>query len=395
MDHVASDITPSVDGVPQAGIWYYTDGDGTTTSRYTSVGAAVQAGQTVILNAPSGAWVTTVGAVDSPALVNQAVTNGSTVRPTFLSRTVNGTAWTLIFSEAVDREAPAISATGSTTGAITLTPVSGDGTDTHIYSGTAVVNGETVTFTSASGAWSSVATGALTAAVTGGAVTNSTPPWTPSLLPDILRDGTYGPSWNFTDAGATTPCGIGDGIYTDVDRAAVNNLVQATGGMQPTLQQVSGHYCGRFDGIDDFIEKSLLTIPQPYTLAARCRFAADTSGDNEVIVSTAGAGLLYRSAAGVVQEFGGGVIPGRVVLGGEYITVVALFDGASGYIRINGTQYDGNSGAVAGNAITLGGIPGGGFGLAPVDIFADVVVGGALSAPDLALLETYLDSQSA
>lgn len=88
---------------------------------------------------------------------------------------------------------------------------------------------------------------------------------------------TAGPSWCFTDAGATVPCGDTDPVYTWVDRSGnARNLSQATLASRPTLRLVSGKWYVRTDGIDDQMRTSAFAYAQPNTFFSVFSTSAST-----------------------------------------------------------------------------------------------------------------------
>jgi hypothetical protein len=75
-------------------------------------------------------------------------------------------------------------------------------------------------------------------------------------------DGVYirSPQFCFTDAGATTPCGVGDSVYTWVDATAnARTLTQATSSLRPTYQ-ADGVF---FDATDDRMLSASGAFPTP------------------------------------------------------------------------------------------------------------------------------------
>lgn len=77
--------------------------------------------------------------------------------------------------------------------------------------------------------------------------------WSPADLPGLAAWYTAGPTWCFADAGATTPCGDGDPIYTWTDQSGNGyTLTQATLAYRPILYDLGGGlWCATFDGVDD------------------------------------------------------------------------------------------------------------------------------------------------
>lgn len=100
-----------------------------------------------------------------------------------------------------------------------------------------------------------------------------------------------GPTWCFTDAGATTQCGDGDPVYTWVDRSGnARNLTQATLSLRPTLRLVSGKWVVRFDGVDDFMTFAT-------SVTGITGFVAGYLGKKNVAAAVSGGIVLYGSAS--------------------------------------------------------------------------------------------------
>lgn len=79
--------------------------------------------------------------------------------------------------------------------------------------------------------------------------------WTPASLSGLAAWFTAGPSWCFTDAGGTVPCGDGDPVRVWKDRSGnARDLSQATSGNRPTLRNNAGAWEVRQDGVDDYFD---------------------------------------------------------------------------------------------------------------------------------------------
>lgn len=71
------------------------------------------------------------------------------------------------------------------------------------------------------------------------------------------------PQFCFTDAAATTPCGVGDAVYTWLDASGNGrHMTQATSGNRPTYR-ADGVL---FDAVDDWMRSASAAFPAPSTL---------------------------------------------------------------------------------------------------------------------------------
>jgi hypothetical protein len=79
--------------------------------------------------------------------------------------------------------------------------------------------------------------------------------WTPAALSDPAAWYTAGPTWCFSDAAGTIPCGDGDPIYVWNDRSGnAVTMTQATLAKRPVLTALGGGlWAATFDGVDDGI----------------------------------------------------------------------------------------------------------------------------------------------
>jgi len=105
--------------------------------------------------------------------------------------------------------------------------------------------------------------------------------WTPAAITNL----TYfvpGPSTCFTDAGGTTPCGVGDGVYTMVSSYGPSvTLQQATSGARLILRQDAGgkYYLEGANGRSMTSTGTYTTAAnQPFVLPWAGRIGADVNG---------------------------------------------------------------------------------------------------------------------
>lgn len=176
---------------------------------------------------------------------------------------------------------------------LVLTYSAGDGSASYTYTaGRAAVAGESTTLSYAPGTVQSLA-GAPLAGFTGQAVGDATAYNPLADTPDFLLE--MGPTWCFSDAGGTVPCGVGDPIRVFKDRSGhTRNFSEATAGLRPTLQKTGGgKWFARFDGVDD------VAILSPYAGSA----AVGSLTAAAVVLQAAGSfPALTSSAAAIIDN---------------------------------------------------------------------------------------------
>ncbi len=73
--------------------------------------------------------------------------------------------------------------------------------------------------------------------------------WNPTALPGIVLRVVADPAYCFSDSGGTTPCGVGDSIYTwKLANDTSKKFQQATSGRRPVLRQSGSVYYAEFAG---------------------------------------------------------------------------------------------------------------------------------------------------
>jgi len=239
---------------------------------------------------------------------------------------------------------------------------------------------------------------------------NAAAAWTPLSLASLLAwwSSDYG---LYEDAAGTTPAtDDGDVVGQQADRATVGpyNATQGTTGNKPTLQNAAGDLVNglpaiRGDGLDNYLATTLVP-PASGTLAVSFRFKAGNIkyflGSFKVATSQ----RCYLSVNGSGQ-LGGGIgtqnhiatIFDPVALVNDSIYVAALaWDGSNVVLRKNGVPV---YGPAAQDGTTNNGLA---FYLYAMnsdgmvnpstlsDLVDIVVCNAALSAADLANLETYM-----
>ena len=155
--------------------------------------------------------------------------------------------------------------------------------------------------------------------------------WTPASLSGLAAWFTAGPSWCFTDAGGTVPCGDGDPVRVWKDRSGnARDLSQATSGNRPVLRSVSGRWWVQFDGVDDGLELSGFAPGSAATIA----IAHNTTGDGSFLGVEGGAVFQCRigqSAANELSTYDGGNNPQS-----DALSTARGSNTASGYV-LSGT----------------------------------------------------------
>jgi len=246
-------------------------------------------------------------------------------------------------------------------------------------------------------------------------------PFTPLVLFAAGEQGVwYDPSdlsTMFQDTGGTTPVtATGQSVALIRDKSGRgNHASQATASQRPTLQQdASGRYYLSFDGVDDGLATANIafTASDKIMLAAGVRKLSDAvSGvvleTSAVWASNAGAfGLFAPSSSAANYGFAsrGSGVGGSTIQAGfaspNTSVLVGLGDIANDRadLRINGTQY--------GNATLDQGT--GNYGTYPLYIgrragtsapfngrlYGAIVRGGAVTADQLAQVETWLNAKT-
>lgn len=155
----------------------------------------------------------------------------------------------------------------------------------------------------------------------------------------------------------------------------------------------NGHPIFRFDGTDDVLSKAM-SIAQPLTvglfLAKRSTGFAVNRG---IICGTGFGGLIYAEADSperwALYSGTGSVFDGNIDT--SFHTIIAVFNGASSLIRVDGSETTGNPGIVGYvTPITIGSntdSPSGTY--SDVDVGEVVICNAALSAGNITDLEAY------
>lgn len=172
--------------------------------------------------------------------------------------------------------------------------------------------------------------------------------FTPALLPSLTRWFPFGPSWDFTDAGGTTPCGPGDLIRVAKPAAGSSsiNATQGTSGQRPTLDGGAGTWAGLFDGVNDQLGIAATGQPAPpWTIAAWTNYAALNGA--AVSMTWTGAQTYLLAGAGAYQfqitGVGGAMASGGTPAAGVWTHLVGTFDGSTMNLYVNGVLVGTNT----------------------------------------------------
>ena len=221
------------------------------------------------------------------------------------------------------------------------------------------------------------------------AVLSAAPPlWSPASLSPVVWL-TAGPTWCFTDAGATTPCGDGDLIYTWVNRGSGGNFVQATSGLRPTLRSTGGRWHAEFDGSNDQIRSASAGLGSlPLTLAMRLARLSATGGYN--VFASSDSNMNACGIDNVQKQFlyGSTGFERTCTYDTSFHTWTFQANGASSLVRQDGSQLGavGTSDAIFAtmNVSTNG-------TLYYQQNYAGIIgVASSLSASEMSLVEAYL-----
>jgi len=224
-------------------------------------------------------------------------------------------------------------------------------------------------------------------------VTRRNTEWSPASLGPAFYWPT-GTNYCFSDAAKTAKVADAGQVYTQAETVTGADLVQATSKKRPLYDGTQRAL--RFDGTDDFIGRDPVVIAQPFTVAFRASFRAGHDGvNNNAIFSLGDSRSVLRSSGGQLWLYFGNLVnAGTAPAINTPFTVVAYVNGGSSYLRVNGTQTNGSAGANGGLKGTFGAqdfpVPN---SYASCFLADPVVYSGALSAPNLALLETYYSTR--
>ncbi len=206
---------------------------------------------------------------------------------------------------------------------------------------------------------------------------------------------TAGPTWCFSDAGGTTPCGNGDTVYVWKDRTVSGaNFTQSIANRQPILRLSGSTWYVDFDGVNDQIPSSDLSALFPSAATVAYIYNNADQGIN------AAAGVLatratadgydrFSAANSYVDVLRSVRLDAQPLCPQGTVTQLHRLSGTSHTRRINGTQDITNGTAtLAVDVFTLG--IAGGNSVHQGPIAGLVACPTSLSNGDALILETYL-----
>lgn len=169
------------------------------------------------------------------------------------------------------------------------------------------------------------------------------------------------------------------------------HVTQADSGKRPVYRTSwqNGLPAVVFDGSDDFLRVTGLTLNQPNTILV----VGKSTTNNTAIFDgddSSHTHQVYRRGTGSWAMFAGTLLDSALAANGNWHLRTAKFQGATSYLRLDGAEIAaGAAGAQNLDAITVGGFFDG-TGALNGDVGELLVYNAALSAGDLAAAEAYL-----
>jgi hypothetical protein len=205
----------------------------------------------------------------------------------------------------------------------------------------------------------------------------------------------------YTDAAKTVPAvNDGDAVYTWADQSGNGkDVVQTTLSKRPLLKLAiqNGKPVVRFDGTDDWLKTTALTVTQPTTLFA---VAIRRGAGNIYAIDCASTGnaLIIASVGNGSWDAYSGVLLTKAVSNNTNVpyAVDVVYNGASSILVTNGVTTSGPAGSNNGNGTVVIGAYGG--LTAPLwngDIAEVLIYNSALSTADRQAVESYLNEKYA
>jgi hypothetical protein len=212
---------------------------------------------------------------------------------------------------------------------------------------------------------------------------------------------------NFQDAAKTTVAGLTDPVGAAVNQGSdTYDVVQATAGNRPTLQQVTigsvTSYVWRFDGVNDFLQGAFGggAISQPLTIFAVGKLDAAAVNDNDFHHLFGGntsvdAPILRQRSVTTPDSWE--IRAGTPLVGGDsdgsWNIWAALFNGASSQFWASGvSEASGAAGSTGLSGLTVGGIYPTSASFWEGDIGQILIYSGNLSNADKNQVGEYLAS---
>jgi hypothetical protein len=174
-----------------------------------------------------------------------------------------------------------------------------------------------------------------------------------------------------------------------------NDLTQATAGKKPLykVNVKNGYPTVRFDGADDYLQGAFgATIAQPVTYFIALRII--TAASNKYIMAgddaTNRVDMYSDSSTNCWSVYAGGGVVSLTVVDTNWHYVIAIFNGASSSIRLDGSAIrSGNVGTNSLDGLTLGAYSTGANNM-NLDMIDSGVYSKVVSGAELTALESYL-----
>lgn len=171
-----------------------------------------------------------------------------------------------------------------------------------------------------------------------------------------------------------------------------NNLIQATLAKRPLLKLgiLNGHPVIRFDGVDDFLARAALVIPQPFTVVV---VASSTSAATFRMLVGSTAVQLFLNTTHHMVVFAGTSVTSATVDDGAPHVFTAIYNGATSSLFVDGTLGpSGAAGAGATDQIVVGANAAGAQDW-PGDVEQVIIYNRVLSAAEHQQLERSLGTK--
>lgn len=209
--------------------------------------------------------------------------------------------------------------------------------------------------------------------------------------PTTFTPGSVAGLYAWYDATQITGLADGDPVATWTDVAGGRNATQGTSAARPTYKTAiqNGRPVVRFDGVDDFVNASAVSVSQPDTIfiVAKQTSTGSTKNayDGNTTRQTLECGTSYVINAGANVSTAGADTAWHVH--------TAIYNGASSSHRLDGALgSSGNAGTNALASLNIGTYRN--FaGFWPGDIAELIIYTGALGSTDRAAVEAYLKAK--
>lgn len=151
----------------------------------------------------------------------------------------------------------------------------------------------------------------------------------------------------------------GDLVGSWADRRGGSPLI-SSGAARPVVMVESGKRFVRFDGVDDYLQDTGGTFSQPHTKVIRFRFQGTRKASESILgtpVTTTSAQMNVFINAAMTQYASFASATLITTAGGvntNWHTLIAVFNGASSVLSIDGTEVSGATGSNTSGGTRLG-----------------------------------------